>query len=250
MNKRRIEEVRCRISGQPIRFRFVTLTSPPFVFVMDGASVTQESTLVWHLTVPPLIYRSKDFWTTLRNWKVNWLICSTYIKDKYSTFTNTSVHYVLSFLRWTNLFTALIVLGIALFSIISYVLTLDVRSILLTSYCILFSALLFLFELHTKKINRKLRINYGFMFTYVGRSVFIFLYVEKVFSGLRIALLLFCLSTHLLLRSSLELECSVFQSSMFLLSLFIRPSAERRLLCLMTPLLPTVVAKVYVAPPF
>ena len=46
MNKRRIEEVRCMTSGQPIRFRFETLISPPFVFVMDGASVTQESTLV------------------------------------------------------------------------------------------------------------------------------------------------------------------------------------------------------------
>ena len=46
MNKRRTEEVRWITSGQPIRFRFETLNSPPFVFVMDGASVTQESTLV------------------------------------------------------------------------------------------------------------------------------------------------------------------------------------------------------------
>ena len=150
---------------------------------MDGTSVTQESTLVGSLVIPPLTCRSKDFWTTLRNWQVNWLICSTYIKDKYSTFTNTSIHYVLSFLRWTNLFTALIVCGIAFFSIISYVLALDVRSVLLTGYCILFSALLFLFELHAKKINRKLRINFGFMFTYIGRSIFIFLYVKRGLVG-------------------------------------------------------------------
>ena len=157
---------------------------------------------------------------------------------------------MLSFLRWTNLFTALIVCGIALFSIISYVLTLDVRSILLTGYCILFSALLFLFELHTKKINRKLRVNYGFMFTYVGRSVFIFLYVMEVFDWLYIASLLFCLSTHLPLRNLLELECSVFQSLTSLSLLSIPPSVERKSLCLMIHLLPTAVVKAYVVSSF
>ena len=59
---------------------------------------------------------------------------------------------------------------------INYALSLDLSTFLLTAYCFLFSGILFLFELHTKRIGDRFRVEYGFLFTYIGRCLYIFLY--------------------------------------------------------------------------
>lgn len=100
---------------------------------------------------------------------------SSYIKDKYNGFASKSIQHLLSFLRWTNLLTSFVVCFFGAITSINYALSLNVSTFLLTAYCFLFSGILFLFELHTKRIGDRFRAEYGFLFTYIGRCLYIFL---------------------------------------------------------------------------
>ena len=98
-----------------------------------------------------------------------------FISEQYKQFKASDIKGLLQFLRWVNFFLALIIIFLTSFSAISSVLTLSVNLVLLYSFCLLFAGILGLYELHMKKLNERIRRNFGFLFTYIGRSVYIFL---------------------------------------------------------------------------
>ncbi|KAK8793847.1 hypothetical protein WA171_002977, partial [Blastocystis sp. BT1] len=106
----------------------------------------------------------------------------TYITTKYSEFKTSDIRHLLSFLRWTNLLTSFVVCTFTILTSISYLLNFNISTFLLSAYCCLFSGILFLFELHTKRINNRFKAEYGFLFTYIGRSVFILFLSTLLFS--------------------------------------------------------------------
>ena len=99
------------------------------------------------------------------------------IQNTYRQFTQSDIKGMLNFLRWMNFFTTLTVAVFLVLSLFSTIMSFNLNKLLLTSYCLLFNSILCLYELHMKKLGDRLRRNYGFLFTYIGRSVFIFLFV-------------------------------------------------------------------------
>ena len=96
------------------------------------------------------------------------------IQNTYRQFTQSDIKGLLNFLRWMNFFITLAVFLIL--SLFSTVLSFNLNKLLLTSYCLLFNGILCLYELHMKKLGDRFRRNFGFLFTYIGRSIFIFLF--------------------------------------------------------------------------
>ena len=63
-----------------------------------------------------------------------------------------------------------------IFNFFSRVLSLDVSGAIISGFCIIFTGILSLYELHMKKLNKTIRRNFGFLFTYIGRAAYVFLY--------------------------------------------------------------------------
>ena len=142
-------------------------------YYMAETVASTDSTLVWIVTT------SNPQKTGLLEspglCRTGSIIHRTYITTKYSEFKTSDIRHLLSFLRWTNLLTSFVVCTFTILTSISYLLNFNISTFLLSAYCCLFSGILFLFELHTKRINNRFKAEYGFLFTYIGRSVFILL---------------------------------------------------------------------------
>lgn len=99
-----------------------------------------------------------------------------YFSQQYQQFKASDIKGLLQFLRWTNFIFSLVIVFFAFFGAINSTLNLSLNLALLYSFCFLFAGILGLYELHMKKLNERFRKNFGFLFTYIGRSAFIFLY--------------------------------------------------------------------------
>ena len=84
-----------------------------------------------------------------------------------------SITRALSQLRWINFFLALIVIVLKIFGFFA---GFNIYSILLNCFCILFCGILALYELQMKKLTKKFRVLYGFLYTYIGRAAYVVLY--------------------------------------------------------------------------
>ena len=76
-----------------------------------------------------------------------------------------------------NFFAGLVVTVFSLFIFFSRLLQLQVNDTIISGYCFIFAGILTLYELHLKKLNRRFRLEYGFLFTYIGRACYVFLYL-------------------------------------------------------------------------
>lgn len=74
-----------------------------------------------------------------------------------------------------NFFISLAIAVFLFLSLLSTIVTFNLNKLLLTCYCLLFNGILCLYELHMKKLGERFRRNFGFLFTYIGRSIFVFL---------------------------------------------------------------------------
>lgn len=84
-----------------------------------------------------------------------------------------SITRALSQLRWINFFLALVVIAL---KIIGFLGGFSIYTIILNSFCILFCGILALYELQMKKLGKKFRVYYGFLYTYIGRACYVILY--------------------------------------------------------------------------
>ena len=83
-------------------------------------------------------------------------------------------------LRWINALTGVIIIILQVFNLVSSVINIvsvDMATILLNAYSIYFGLQMFLLELQLKRLGQSLRNNYGFLFSYLGRALYIILYV-------------------------------------------------------------------------
>lgn len=83
-----------------------------------------------------------------------------------------SISRALSQLRWINFFLALIII---LLKIIGFLGQLKIYNMILNTFCILFSGILAFYELQLKKLGKKFRVYYGFLYTYIGRACYVVL---------------------------------------------------------------------------
>ena len=67
---------------------------------------------------------------------------------------------------------------ILIFTFFSRVFSFDVSGAIISGFCTIFTGILSLYELHMKRLNNKIRRNFGFLFTYIGRAAFVFLYLH------------------------------------------------------------------------
>ena len=74
-------------------------------------------------------------------------------------------------LRFINMILGLAVIVAEIFGIFNTIL--DV----LNAFCVIFCFILCLYEAQFKKLSKKLRRLYGFLYTYIGRALYIFLFV-------------------------------------------------------------------------
>ena len=99
----------------------------------------------------------------------------------------------LSQLRWINMFLGLIIIVFNIFGILGNLL--NPGLILMNAFSILFAGILCLYEMQMKKLGQKLRRLYGFLYTYIGRSLYLFLYVVLLFMWCSLGTILFTIST-------------------------------------------------------
>ncbi|KAK8803794.1 hypothetical protein WA158_001488 [Blastocystis sp. Blastoise] len=96
------------------------------------------------------------------------------ITSKISNISTMPIQHALRLLRIINALTGLVICIIGVFLFVSFVIAFQIPQAILCAYAVIFGFFLFLFELQFKKLNLKLRNSYGFLFTYLGRSIFIF----------------------------------------------------------------------------
>lgn len=97
--------------------------------------------------------------------------------NQYRQFQASDIKGLLQTLRWANFFLALVIIFLTLLGAFNSALSLSVNLTLLYSFGFLFAAILALYELHMKKLGARIRRNFGFLYTYIGRSLYIFLYI-------------------------------------------------------------------------
>lgn len=78
-------------------------------------------------------------------------------------------------LRVINMILGLVVIIVEIFGIIGTIFS-NPAAIILNGFCVLFCLILCLYEAQFKKLSKKLRRLYGFLYTYIGRALFIFLF--------------------------------------------------------------------------
>ena len=89
---------------------------------------------------------------------------------------NQDIGKALSQLRWFNMILGLATLILNAFGIIGNIIS--PGKMLMNAFSILFAGILCLYELQIKKLGNKLRKLYGFLYTYIGRASYLFLYVK------------------------------------------------------------------------
>ena len=87
------------------------------------------------------------------------------------------INRALAQIRWVNFFVALACLVLKVIGLLSLITSFDVFRLLMGSFSILFLGILLLYELQMKKLSKKFRVLYGFLYTYIGRAVYVMLYV-------------------------------------------------------------------------
>lgn len=87
------------------------------------------------------------------------------------------INRALSQIRWVNFFIALACLILKVIGLLSLLTSFNVFRLLVGGFSILFLGILLLYELQMKKLGKKLRVHYGFLYTYIGRAVYVMLYV-------------------------------------------------------------------------
>ena len=108
--------------------------------------------------------------------RVSLVIFRNVITEQVNTFKTMDVGRALSQLRWLNFALGLIVIVFEVLSVISVIASFDLAAIILNAFCIIFCGILCLYELQMKRLGRKFRKLYGFLYTYIGRALYIFLY--------------------------------------------------------------------------
>ena len=79
----------------------------------------------------------------------------------------------LSQLRWIIMLLGVIIIVFNIFGILGNLLNPGV--ILMNAFSIVFAGILCLYEMQMKKLGQKLRRLYGFLYTYIGRSLYLVL---------------------------------------------------------------------------
>ena len=83
-------------------------------------------------------------------------------------------------LRVINMILGLVVIVVEIFGIFSTIASIFTNpgAIILNGFCVLFCFILCLYEAQFKKLSKKLRRLYGFLYTYIGRALYIFLFAS------------------------------------------------------------------------
>lgn len=82
-------------------------------------------------------------------------------------------------LRFINMILGLAVIVAEIFGIFNTILDVfrNPGAVILNAFCVIFCFILCLYEAQFKKLSKKLRRLYGFLYTYIGRALYIFLFV-------------------------------------------------------------------------
>ena len=142
---------------------------------MAAVALPEESTLVTTSRFPVIMRRIPSSSSRASGNRGFTLIDRNSIQNKYEQFTKADIKGLLTFLRWMNFFISLAIAVFLFLSLLSTNVTFNLNKLLLTCYCLLFNGILCLYELHMKKLGERFRRNFGFLFTYIGRSIFVFL---------------------------------------------------------------------------
>lgn len=91
-----------------------------------------------------------------------------------------NVDRALKQLRFINMILGLVVIVVEIFGIFSTIASIFTNpgAIILNGFCVLFCFILCLYEAQFKKLSKKLRKLYGFLYTYIGRALYIFLFAS------------------------------------------------------------------------
>ena len=98
------------------------------------------------------------------------------IKQRFEEFKNSNIQSILNSVRWSNFMASTACFFFLIFTFFSKVLSLDISGTIISGFCVIFTGILSLYELHMKRLNRTIRKNFGFLFTYIGRAAYVFLY--------------------------------------------------------------------------
>ena len=87
-----------------------------------------------------------------------------------------NVDRALKQLRFINMIMGLAVIVVEIFGIFSTIFDIFTNpgAVILNAFCVIFCFILCLYEAQFKKLSKKLRRLYGFLYTYLGRALYIF----------------------------------------------------------------------------
>ncbi|KAK8791192.1 hypothetical protein WA171_002141 [Blastocystis sp. BT1] len=92
-------------------------------------------------------------------------------KNPMASVKSMDIGRALSQLRWINMLLGVIIIVFNIFGILGNLLNPGV--ILMNAFSIVFAGILCLYEMQMKKLGQKLRRLYGFLYTYIGRSLYL-----------------------------------------------------------------------------
>ena len=104
-------------------------------------------------------------------------ICRKGKSNPLNSVKSMDINRALSQIRWVNLFIALACLVLKVIGLLSLLTSFNIFRLLVGGFSILFLGILLLYELQMKKLSKKLRVQYGFLYTYIGRALYVMLYV-------------------------------------------------------------------------
>lgn len=96
------------------------------------------------------------------------------MKSAVQSVTGMNINKALSQVRWINLILGALIIVVNIFNLIGNLLNPGV--LLMDAFSILFAGILCLYEMQMKKLGQKMRRLYGFLYTYIGRAAYLFLY--------------------------------------------------------------------------
>ena len=91
----------------------------------------------------------------------------------------TPIKRLLTYLRITNMINALLVLLVFPLGFITEALTLQISTAFFTGYSIIFALIIFIFECNCGSWQVRIRTNFGFLYSFVGRTAFL-LFVASI----------------------------------------------------------------------
>lgn len=96
------------------------------------------------------------------------------MKSAVQSVTGMNINKALSQVRWINLILGTLIIVVNIFGIIGNLLNPGI--LLMDAFSVLFAGILCLYEMQMKKLGQKMRRLYGFLYTYIGRAAYLFLY--------------------------------------------------------------------------